>query len=207
MNSFMHTLRNPNIGQPSSPTTSVRRYLRFALLTVLLCVLAGCNDATAPIDASYENPVGTHVGTFVAIAGKGVGGVSVTPKPICEGYFAADIKVRLRGALPNTTYTVQRAPEIGRVNASNGVCERALGLAPWSSIDPPAPGFLTFVPTGSTTPISLTTTAAGDGLVDFEFRAAMIPAGTRFDVMFRLVNDVAAPTTVLMSQCFTVIVL
>ena len=65
--------------------------------------------------------------------GREKGGVSVTPKLIPEGYFAADIKVRVRNARSNATYLVQRAPEIGRTASSNGVCERALGMAPWSS--------------------------------------------------------------------------
>jgi hypothetical protein len=203
MRPFVHTLRSLHVGLCWSATTIVRLSFRSLVLTAF----AGCHDVTEPKNDIYENPVGTHVGTFVTIAGTGAGGVSVTPKSIPEASFVADIKVRVRGALPNTTYTVQRAPELGRANGSNGICERALGLAPWSSSDTPAPGFLSFVPTGSTTPISLTTTATGDGLVDFEFRVATIPTGTKFDVMFRLVNDPAAPTGILISQCFTVTVL
>ena len=207
MRPLVHTSNRPHVCRCPSATVMMRRSICLALLTVSVCVFASCKDATAPKNDIYENPVGTHVGTFVTISGKGAGGVSVTPKAIAEASFVAEIKVRVRGALPNATYTVQRAPEIGRANGSNGICERALGLAPWSSGDTPAPGFLSFVPSGSTTPNSLTTTAAGDGLVDFEFRAAMIPAGTKFDVMFRLVNDLVAPTGILMSQCFTVTVL
>jgi hypothetical protein len=109
--------------------------------------------------------------------------------------------------MPNTTYIIQRAPEIGRASSSNGICERALGLAPWSSADTPAPAFLTFVPSGQTAPVSLTTTAAGDGTVDFEFKAPTVPKGTVFDVMFRLINDPSAPTGIVLSQCFTVTVL
>ena len=207
MRPLVYTSSRPHVGRCSFATIMMRLSFRSALLTVSVCALTGCKDATAPKNDIYENPVGTHVGTFVTISGKGAGGVSVTPKSIAEASFVAEIKVRVRGALPNTTYSVQRAPEIGRANGNNGICERALGLAPWSSGDTPAPGFLSFVSTGGTTPISLTTTAAGDGLVDFEFRAAMIPTGTKFDVMFRLVNDLAAPTGILMSQCFTVTVL
>ena len=36
------------------------------------------------------------------------------------------------------------------------------------------------------------------------FGAPAVPAGARFDVMFRILNDVMAPTSVILSQCFTV---
>lgn len=186
------------------------RIPRFARLTGLIAfglgALTACSNSTTP-DTTYDNPTGTHTATAVAVVGPGEGGVSVTPKAIPEKYFVADIKVRLRKAMPSTTYIIQRAPEVGRTSESNGVCERALGLAPWSSADPPAPAFVTFVPAGQTTPVTLTTTAAGDGTLDFEFRAPMIPAGTKFDVMFRLINDASAPTAIILSQCFTVTVL
>lgn len=192
----------------STPVTyNVARALRFGLIGGSLAVFAACSDSTTPIDTTYANPAGTYTASLVAIVGPGEGGVSVTPKSIPEAYFAADIKVRVRKAMPNTTYIVQRAPEIGRASSSNGICERALGLAPWSSADTPAPAFVTFVPIGLTAPVTFTTTATGDGTADFEFRAPTIPVGTKFDVMFRLINDAAAPTAIMLSQCFTVTVI
>lgn len=197
-----HAPRTTSVAYPFS------RSLRLgALIAFSLGALAACSDSTPPLDTTYDNPTGTHTASAIAIVGPGEGGVSVTPKAITEGYFDADIKVRLRKAMPNTAYIIQRAPEIGRASASNGICERALGLAPWSSADPPAPAFLTFVPAGQTTPLTVTTTAAGDGTMDFEFKAPMVPAGTRFDVMFRLINDASAPTAIILSQCFTVTVI
>jgi hypothetical protein len=192
---------------PSGAHAFSRSPHRGVLIAFSLTALSACSDSTTPRDTTYDNPTGTHTASAVAVVGPGEGGVSVTPKAIVEGYFVADIKVRLRKAMPNTTYIVQRAPEIGRASASNGICERALGLAPWSSADTPAPSFVSFVPSGQTTPVTLTTTAVGDGSVDFEFRAPMIPAGTKFDVMFRLINDASAPTAIVLSQCFTVTVL
>lgn len=192
---------------PSGAHAFSRSLHHGVLLAFSLGALAACSESTPPLDTTYDNPTGTHTASAVAVVGPGEGGVSVTPKAIAEGYFVADIKVRLRKAMPNTTYIIQRAPEIGRALASNGICERALGIAPWSSADTPAPAFVTFVPSGQTTPVTLTTTAAGDGSVDFEFRAPTIPAGTRFDVMFRLINDASAPTAIVLSQCFTVTVL
>ena len=111
------------------------------------------------------------------------------------------------GTKPNTTYTVQRAPEIGRALGSDGVCQRALGISPWSPSDPPAPAFVTFNQPGTTTAYTVTSSAAGEATLDFTFSAPSVPTGTRFDVMFRLMDDLAAPTSLFMSGCFTVTVL
>src|SRR3954454_4072347 len=89
-------------------------------------------------------PAGTYQSAIAAVSGPGTGGVSVTPKAIPEATFAADISVLITGARPNASYIVQRAPEIGRTQASDGVCQRALGVAPWSAANPPAPAFVTF---------------------------------------------------------------
>lgn len=174
------------------------------LLIAAATFIAACTDSTSPADTTFDNPAGTYMSAMVAVVGSGEGGMSVTPKTIPEGYFAADIKVRIRGAKPNATYLVQRAPEVGRAQASNGICERALNLEPWSSTDTPAAAFLTFVPFGGTAVATIKTSATGDGMIDFEFRAAAILKDARFDVMFRLVDDAAAPTNVLLSQCVTV---
>jgi len=52
--------------------------------------------------------------------------------------------------------------------------------------------------------VAVTTTSTGDGAVDFEFRALQVLAGTTNDVMFRLVDNDAAPTTELRSACMTI---
>ena len=118
--------------------------------------------------------------------------------------MAVDISILLNNARANTTYFVQRAPEIGRANAADGVCQRALGLSPWSASDPAAAPFLTFpLGTGLAT---ITTAASGTGSLNFEFRSPTTPAGTVFDVMFRLVDNETAPTTELRSGCLTVVV-
>ena len=197
-------IRQENFYDNAKTPTHMRRA---AAIVLSVFVVVGCSDVTSPPDPTYDNPAGTHAASAVAIVGTGTGGVSVTPRAVAEGYFVADIKVRIRGAAPNTTYFIQRAPEVGRPSSSNGVCERALGISPWSSSDTQAAAFLTFVPSGSTAPVTIATNAAGDGSTDFEFRASMIPSGTKFDVMFRLINDEVSPTAIIMSQCFTVTVL
>ena len=147
-------------------------------------------------------PAGTHQSAITGMMGMGRGGVSVTPKAIPEGTMAVDISISLSEAPPNMSYLVQRAPDVGRALGSDGICQRALGMAPW--IDPPAPAFLTFpLATGVAV---LTTNASGVGSLNFEFRSPTIPAGTVFDVMFRLVDSETAPTMEFRSGCFTVVV-
>ena len=184
-------------------------FYRKAGPTLLLATVAviGCSESTSPPDTTFDNPVGTYKSSMVAVVGVGEGGMSITPKSIPEGYFAADIKIRVRNARANATYIVQRAPEIGRALGNDGVCERAFSMAPWSSTDTPAASFLTFIPSGATTNATFTTSASGDGMLDFEFRAPTVPKDTKFDVMFRLVDDMAAATSVLLSQCVTVTVI
>ncbi len=188
-------------------TVLVTQITRWPILLFSVLLGAGCDSDESMVPIVPVIPAGTHQATLVNTDGKAAGGLSVSPKTVPEGGFAADIVVRVQNARPSTTYTVQRAPEIGRTLNADGSCQRALGLAPWSSADPAAAAFLTFVPTGSTTPITLTTTATGEGTVTFDFRAPTIPVGTRFDVMFRLLDDLTAPTSILISSCFTVTVL
>jgi hypothetical protein len=174
-----------------------------ALGGVIVCLAtASCSSSsTAPTSLV---PGGTHQSPITAVSGTGAGGVSVTPKAIPEGTMDVDISILVTNARPNTTFIVQRAPEIGRANAADGICQRALGLSPWSPSDPAAPAFLTF-PLGSGS-ATVTTAANGTGSLNFEFKSPTIPAGTVFDVMFRLVDNEAAPTIELRSGCFTVVV-
>jgi len=165
---------------------------------------AGCSSSPTSPSATVDIPSGTHQSQLMAVAGTGTGGVSVTPMSVPSQTFAAVIKVRVQRARANTTYIVQRAPEIGRALGSDGTCQRALGQTPWSAADAPAPAFVTF-PNG-TAPYSVLTDSSGNGSLEFEFLAATIPAGTLFDVMFRLVDNETAATLDLRSACFTVTV-
>ena len=51
---------------------------------------------------------------------------------------------------------------------------------------------------------SFTTQPNGNGSIDFEYGTPNIVAGLAFDVMFRVVDDTAAPTAELRSGCLTV---
>ena len=171
------------------------------LATILTCTALGCSSSPAA-PGGVPIPAGTHHSAIASVTGPGSGGVSVSPKAIPEATFAADISLLIAEARPNATYIIQRAPEIGRALAADGVCQRALGMAPWSASDPAAPAFITFAL--ATGPAILATAANGTGFANFEFRAPTIPAGTVFDVMFRLVDSETAPATELRSGCFTV---
>jgi hypothetical protein len=172
-------------------------------------LIGACSSATSPTTpaAKFEPPPGTYRSTFTALKGEtGFAGISVTPKAIPEGTFTADISVRLKGLKGNTTYLLQRAQEGvgGRPLGGDGVCQRALGVTPWSPSDAPTTNFQT-VPLPNTGPlITVTTAASGDGTLDFEFRTLMIMAGTTNDVMYRLVDNDTAPTTELRSPCMTI---
>jgi hypothetical protein len=180
---------------------------RNASVSVILCTLliSACSSTTAP--TTFEPPPGTYRSTFRLLTGQaGSAGISVTPKAIPEGTFTADISVRLVGLRANTTYLIQRAQEGvgGRPLGSDGICQRALSLSPWSPSDAAALAFQT-MPLPATGPlVTVTTGSTGDGSVDFEFRALMLFAGTTNDVMFRLVDNEAAPTTELRSDCMMI---
>jgi hypothetical protein len=178
--------------------------LTVALLVVGAAASAAACNPTSPNSPALLIPSGTHQSPLVAIAGQGAGGVSVTSTAIPEGTMRVEIKVVVADLRPNTAMIVQRAPDVGRTLTNDGVCQRALGLAPWSPGDPPAPVFPTFPLNGGLA--TLTTDGSGAGTLTFEFRSPAINAGTVFDVMFRLVDNETAPTTELRSGCFQVAV-
>jgi hypothetical protein len=143
----------------------------------------------------------THGEQLTAVVGSGEGIVNVTPTAAVDGSFSAQINVNVHGAPPNTIFYVQRAPEIGRPLGSDGVCQRAMGVAPWG---PPAPNFVTFPLPGAGPLVTLTTSEGGAGAVHVDFDAPTIADGTKFDVMFRLVDNLTTPTNELRTGCFTV---
>ncbi len=160
--------------------------------------VVGQNTSSASASASA-----THGIPINAVRGTGSGTANVTPTAAVDGSFSAQIAVNIHGAAPNTTLYVQRAPEIGRANGADGVCQRAGGQPPWG---PPAPNFVTFPLPAPGPLVTLTTSSGGAGAVHVDFAALTIADDTRFDVMFRLVDNLAAPTVELRSACFTVTV-
>jgi hypothetical protein len=150
---------------------------------------------------STQSTSGTHGEQLSAVVGVGSGMVNVTSTAAVDGSFSAQINVNVHGAPPNTTFYVQRAPEVGRANGADGICQRAAGLPPWG---PPAPNFVTFPLPGAGPLVTLQTSEGGSGAVHIDFAAPTISDGTQFDVMFRLVDSLTAPTNELRTGCFTV---
>jgi hypothetical protein len=173
--------------------------------TLMTGACSSTSSATAP--TNLEPPPGAYRSTFTALKGEtGFAGMSITPKAIPEGTMGADVSVRLVALRPNATYLFQRAQEGvgGRALGLDGICQRALGLPPWSPSDPPTVNFQT-IPLPATGPlVTITTSSTGDGAADFEFRTMMVLAGTTNDVMFRLVDNETAPTTELRSACMSI---
>ena len=174
--------------------------LRFVLLTSL----AACLFAAGPVQAG-----GWHGQSLSTVIGHGAGVVNVTTTSSQIG-FSAEITVNVHGTTPNTTLYIQRAPEVGRPLGNDGVCQRANGLWPWEQPNsagfPPAPTWVTFPRPLAGDFKTLTTDSDGAGSAHFAFDLPTLADGTRFDVEFRLVDSLSAPTTDLRTGCFTVTV-
>jgi hypothetical protein len=192
----------------------------FGIALVSTLTLACSNPAGSPTapnsiqPARFEQPgisssrssqsgSATHGQLLTAVLGTGSGIVNVTPTAAVDGSFSAQIAVNVHGAAPNTTFYVERAPEIGRPNSADGVCQRAAGLPPWG---PPAPNFVTFPRPAAGPLVTLETSNRGAGAVRIDFAALAIADETQFDVMFRLVDSPTNPTKELRTGCFTVTV-
>jgi hypothetical protein len=201
------------------PAMARCRFILVGLCASAIALTAGCgadtyrptapsaSTASSATQASADGGAlhassATHGQQLTAVAGTGSGVVNVTPTAAVDGSFSAEINVSLHGAPPNTTFFVQRAPEIGRANGADGICQRAAGEAPWG---PPAPNFLTFPLPAAGPLMTLTTSQGGAGAAHIQFAVATIPDGTAFDVMFRLVDDLTNPTNELRTGCFTVV--
>jgi hypothetical protein len=142
-----------------------------------------------------------------AVWGHGLGEAVIVPFVDATPDFSAHIRVSLHGAKRNAVYLIQRAPESGRDAATDhdGRCQRAFALPPWSASDAPAPSFVTFGTTDD--PILLFTNGGGRGSVDFDFHtpaSAGLTSGMSFDVVFRVLDDIENPSSLLLGECVTV---
>jgi len=153
--------------------------------------------------APRASAASTHAQLLTPVLGVGSGTVNVTPTAAVDGSFSAQIEVNVHGAPPNTTFYVERAPEVGRANGADGICQRAAGEAPWG---PPTPNFVTFPRPAAGPLVVLQTSEGGAGSVHIDFAAPTIADGTAFDVMFRLVDNLTNPSNEWRTGCFTVTV-
>lgn len=194
--------------------SSTRRVLAGAARLLAAC-LAGCGGDSTTSPTPPAMPDGDYRSPMTATSGPGVGAVAIRPVAHPTGRLNMIVKVRLQGGKPNTTYIVQRAGEGGRDGSADGVCQRALGVPPWSPSDPPVnflfPSFR--VPDPGGPEVSFSTQSNGNGSLDFEYLHPTAPAVTSFDLMVRIVEDVRRPgdrdagfqaTSELRSACFTV---
>ncbi|HXM38166.1 MAG TPA: hypothetical protein VN908_05835 [Gemmatimonadales bacterium] len=140
---------------------------------------------------------------LVSVVGPGEGRFRATrvPHPTVPGNFAVHVEARIHHAKPNTTYLVQRAAEafipsppagFPMSTTTDGSCQRGLAIAPWSTLVPVPPAFVTW-------PTTLTTDDEGNGATDFVFATtAPLPL---FDVMFRVIESGSAPQSALLTDC------
>jgi hypothetical protein len=195
-------------------------HVRFGVAVVGSVFVLACGGTKTPTahSSSLSSPPGsqgivsnrfsqsvsaTHGQQLTAVVGVGSGIVNVTATAAVDGSFSAQINVNVHDAPPNTTFYVQRAPEIGRANSADGICQRAAGLPPWGA---PAPNFVTFPLPAAGPLVTLQTSEGGSGAAHIDFVAPTISDGTEFDVMFRLVDSLTSPTNDLRTGCFTVTV-
>jgi hypothetical protein len=134
------------------------------------------------MDSAQADPAGAR-SSLTAVSGQGTGIVKVSPTAEDQGTFHVQGEVNIYGALPNASFSVQRA-----VDFSPGDGECTIAASP---------------PNGWITLASLTTSAGGAGAAHFE-RATALPSGEQFDVIFRVVS--ADGTQLLLSECMTVTV-
>jgi hypothetical protein len=181
----------------------------------LVVLLAACSSETGnPVSPNPANvaavvgngssqassmSAGTHGQVLTAVSGSGTGIVNVTataePVPGApEGFgFSVEGEVNVHGAPPNTTFLVQRKPDFN----ANGICE--------------GPAFITIPIPRPGPPVTLTTSEGGAGAAHFSVQfptksdGSPFPDGTRFDVMFRILESSPNPgATELRTECFTV---
>ena len=119
-------------------TKPLARHSGLMAVSLVLCtgLIGACSSDTSPTSPTrLEPPPGAYRSTFTVLKGEaGFAGIGITPKAIPEGTMAADISVRVAGLKPNAIYLLQRAQEGvgGRALGADGICQRGLGLSPWS---------------------------------------------------------------------------
>ena len=201
--------------------------MRDVILTAGLAAISsvGCadnqpapTDPNSPRSVSFDNRDEQDVeeGGFlplVSVAGPGKGHIRATriPHPTTPGNFAVHIEIKIRHAKRNTGYVGQRAAEafappavppagFDLTTLTDGSCQRGLAIAPWSTIAPPPAAFNTFPDQAHGLPaLIITTDGSGNGEADFVVAFGFpLPL---FDVMFRVIENASAPTSVLQSDC------
>ena len=147
--------------------------LLLVMLVTLLTLALGVGSRTASAEQGTQS-------NLTAKVGQGTGRINVSPTAKNDGTFSAEITINIHDAAPNTTFFVQRAPDL----VVNGICTG------------------TYLPNVG---VTLTTSSGGAGATHFfAERGAPFISGVQFDVVFQVYT--ADHSTILQSECMTVTV-
>jgi hypothetical protein len=150
---------------------------RLVVVAAGVSVLLGASVALAEPGTQSE---------LTAVSGQGSGFVSTSPTAEDHGNLFIENEINIHDALPNTTYAVQRAVDFNAADVADGVCAIA-----------PGPPF------GWLTEGTLTTSPGGAGATHVSGPRPP-KSGTRFDIIFRVINHDGSQ--LLMSRCMTITV-
>lgn len=156
-------------------------------LALAIGFIAGLFATTAALlgtTTAFAEP-GTQ-SELTAISGQGAGFVSISPTAQDQGNLFVENEVNLHDALPDTTFTVQRAVDFAPADVASGVCRIASGP-----------------PFGWQTEGTFTTSAGGAGTLHISGSRPPL-SGTRFNLILRVLSQDG--TQLLMSRCMTVTV-
>jgi hypothetical protein len=150
---------------------STHRLLNF-FGSVALVIVVGL------LPVSNAQATGAVESKMSATTGQGEGHVVISPTSQNHGTFAAEITVSIHNAQPNTTFSIQRAPDL----MPDGICTGS------------------YIPFG----VTLLTSNDGAGAKHFHFeRGAPLVSGVQFDVVFQAIGS---DGSILQSDCMTVTV-
>ena len=194
----------------------MKRVMRLstAAAMTLAGLLGSCqNETTAP--GRISSSTSSLEMALSSVQGSGSGKITISPVSGTSG-FSARASVELMGVLPNSLFHLQQAPEVGRPLSDDGVGERAAELWPWQQPNSPgfaeAPPFLEGLRSDQGLPITIVTDGEGNGRTEFTYNGPTLSPNSRFDVVFRIVEDssmivlpdtLIGSTTDLRSDCFT----
>jgi hypothetical protein len=146
----------------------------------LVGLIAGLMGLVLFPAAAVADPTGAQA-AITPVEGTGSGQVLIAPSAKDHGTFAVEVTINVHGASPRTTYTIYRAVDL----IPDGKCTEASGPLFTDTLD---------------------TSAGGAGAAHVELhRGAPFLSGTRFDVVFWLVDNLDNEVK-LRSECVTVTV-
>jgi hypothetical protein len=155
---------------------NLKHHKRLTVATALTLLLGAATALAEP---------GTQ-SELTAISGQGAGFVSVSATSQDHGNLFIEDEVNIHDALPDTTFSVQRAVDFAPADVANGVCAIASGP-----------------PFGWISDGTLTTSPGGAGTVHISGPRPPL-SGTQFNLILRVLSQ--DKTQVLMTQCMTVTV-